>query len=107
MTQVVLQEQGAAWRLGSPVILYMIYDKLKAKGYLKPNKDVTLVAYSLDHMECHMQNVILIIYAGKRNSIMYLDFFPFSLNSLLERMKFWVYIVHFALGIQSALKTLL
>lgn len=52
-----------------------------------------------------MQNVILIIYAGKRNSIM--DFFPFSLNSLVERMKFWLYIVHFALGIQSALETLL
>lgn len=54
-----------------------------------------------------MQNVILIIYAGKRNSVMYLDFFSFTFNSLLERMKLWVYIVHFALGIQSALKTLL
>ena len=39
---------------------------------------------------------------------MYLDFFfSFSLNSHLERMKLWVYIVHFVLGIQSALKTLL
>lgn len=54
-----------------------------------------------------MQNVILIIYTGKRNSVMYLDFFSFTFNSLLERMKLWVYIVHFALGIQSALKTLL